>query len=343
MPLETYLNELTDVRAPLANARLSELSALSRDEEAVLRARWGMIAPERRLSMVQQLSGLAEKDVTLDFAAVLKVALEDDDPGVRIAAIRGLWEYEQPDLVPRLIERLEMDEEPGVRAAAATALGQFAVHAEFDRLRPDDVTALDRALEGAVKDRSQPLEVRAQAMAAVGARSMPWVAELIRETYAAGNSRLRLAAIQAMGRNCESEWLPSLIECLSDDDEEVRYEAALASGNIGEDDATPYLLPLIEDEDEEVRVAAIAALGAISALSGSSSAREALESRTKDKNTAIREAVRLALEEVQFMEDPLAFPKSPDGQEEDMALDEVQLIDDLLAFPRSPDDQEEDI
>jgi HEAT repeat protein len=133
------------------------------------------------------------------------------------------------------------------------------------------------------------------------------VRDLIDEAYGSGNPRMRVSAIHAMGRNCDTEWLPTLIDNLTDDDAEVRYEAALACGAIGEDEAAPHLADLIEDEDTEVRLAAIEALGAIGALGGSETARETLESHLNDEDEVVREAVRAALDEVREIDDPFGF------------------------------------
>ncbi len=305
MAVDQRLKELGDERAPLVAAKLTGLSALTADEVARFREGWPAISPGRRLDLVRMLAALTEDCFDLDFSAVLIVAMSDGDANIRSTAIQGLWEYDGRDLIGPLAGALRNDPEPGVRAEAARALGRYALLSEYDRLRRADAETVDAALMSCVGDATETAEVRARALEAVGARSEPWVRDLIDDAYASGNHRLRVGAIHAMGRNCDSEWLPTLIDHLSDDDPEIRYEAATACGSIADDEATPHLAELIDDEDAEVRLAAIDALGSIVAVSGSDEARELLEAHAGHADHVVRQAARAALEGVRMMDEPL--------------------------------------
>ena len=88
-----------------------------------------------------------------------------------------------------------------MRAEAALALGRYALKAEFDDIRASDASMVDDALRRAIADRGQTTEVRARAVEAVGARSQPWVLEIIEDAYHSDQHRLRVSALHAMGRN----------------------------------------------------------------------------------------------------------------------------------------------
>ena len=67
-----------------------------------------------------------------------KLALSDEEPYVRAAAIRGLDEYEGNDLIPVLINLLLIDPDTEVRREAAIGLGRYALQAELEQLNHAD-------------------------------------------------------------------------------------------------------------------------------------------------------------------------------------------------------------
>lgn len=303
MTFADYLKELGNPSRPLSTSKLVNLTKLAPSEKSVFLDIWSTIDVGRRRQIIDRLTELAEDNVELNFDEVFLAALNDPDPGVRVRAIRGLWEYEGPDLIDHLLGLLERDTDPGVRAEAALGLGRFVVLAEFDALRESDVQRVDAALRRVIADPLEAVEVRARAIEAVGARSEPWVPSIIRKAYDSRNHRLRVSALHAMGRSCDSRWLSILISELRNEDPEIRYEAAIALGEIGEEEAVPYLIELLEDDDAEVQEMAISALGEI----GGRRARTALQHLTKHPSERIREAAATALEMIAFNDDPLGF------------------------------------
>jgi HEAT repeat protein len=229
--------------------------------------------------------------------------LADSDADIRRNAVKGLCEYEGRDLVNCLLGLLESDPDASVRAEAALALGRFVLQAEFDTLHAADTERVERALHRSINDTAEVAEVRARALESIGARSEPWVRDLIQGAFESPDRRLRLSAVHAMGRSCDASWLPALIAELESDDAEMRFEAAGACGSIADEAATPHLLRLLEDDDHEVQETAIGALGQI----GGAQAKEALQDLLSDGAERVREAVLSALAEVDFGEDPLAF------------------------------------
>ena len=298
-----YLRELADPRQPVVISRLTHLSNLGPDQAASFLDVWYELDVRRRLEIIQELVDLAEDNVELNFDPVFQIALADRDADVRRHAIRGLWEYEGRDLIDSLIGLMQTDPDAAVRAEAALSLGRFVMKAEFGDLRAPDVERLEENLREVAERESEVVEVRARALESLGARSEPWVSDLIDRGYESEDRRLRISAVHAMGRSCDAQWLPKIALEVEDDDPEMRFEAATALGEIADEGGVPYLLPLLHDEDEEVQEAAIQALGEI----GGQTAREALEDLLQDADERVQEAVTEALAEVEFIEDPLTF------------------------------------
>jgi len=300
---EAYLQELTEPANPLVASKLVTLSNMGPDQASLLRSTWLEMELARRQRLMQALIDLAEDNVELNFDAVLFIALADRDADVRRTAVRGLWEHEGRDLIDPLRALLQSDSDAGVRAEAAQALGRFVLQAEFDALPASDVERVERALRATVEDAGEVSEVRGRALESIGARSEPWVGDVIQRAFDSPDRRLRLSAVHAMGRSCDAAWLPALTPELESDDAEMRFAAASACGAIGDEAAIPYLLPLLHDEDAETQEAAVGALGEI----GGGSAREALKDLLADADTRVREAALAAFDEAEFAEDPLGF------------------------------------
>ena len=303
MSLEAYLEELSDLQRPLVVSKLTNLSNLRPDELPIFRSAWASTALERRRQVVDRLADLAEDNVELNFDGVFTNGLVDPDADVRLACVRALWEHEERDLIPMLLQLMRSDSDARVRAEAALALGRYVVRAELDDLRASDARAIDEALRDVINDRGEVTEVRARAVESLGARSQQWVSAVIEEAYASPERRLRLSAVHAMGHNCDPRWLLTLIKELSSDDAEMRFEAASACGSLADEEALPYLVPLLDDEDAEVQEAAIEALGEI----GGQRAKAALEECLNRSSPRLREACRAALAQLNFEEDPLGF------------------------------------
>jgi len=303
MEIEEYLDELSDGSKKLSVSGLQRLSKLDGEERKQFDMRWPGIDVRRRRRIVQELIDLAEDDVELDFDAAFIRGLDDDDAEVRLESVRGLWEHESPGLIGSLVELLEDDEDPAVRAEAALALGRFVLMYELGRLREPHYARAEAGLRNAIEKADESQEVRARAIEAIGARDEPWVRQAIREAYESGTRRLKVSAVQAMGRSAENRWLPLISRELASDEAELRYEAATATGNIGDESIVPQLLPLVMDEDTDVREAAIQSLGEI----GGAEAKEALKAMLDSESAAAREAAAAALAVIEFEEDPLGF------------------------------------
>jgi HEAT repeat protein len=258
---------------------------------------------ERRRNVVSRLVELAEDNVELSFDAIFKMLLTDSDEEVRAEAIGGLWENEEPSLINPLAGLLEEDSSPGVQAAAATALGRFALLAEHGKLHPDGAERVRSVLLATLASSSRTLEVKRRALEAASPLSLPQVKKAISVAYKTDSLHFRASAVYAMGKNCNSAWLPTLLKELASESAEMRYEAATACGELEEKAAIPSLIELTGDEDTEVQLASIQALGKI----GSSRARKCLERLLEHPREAIRQVAIAALSELCEMADPLSL------------------------------------
>ncbi len=301
--IEETIKQLADEPQPLLNAVLGELSDLNHEEVEILAKVWPTISPERRLKIVSRLVELAEDDFELNFDDIFKYCLKDSDASVRHMAVDGLWENEQPSLIHPLIELMEQDASQEVQAAAAAALGKFALLAEEKKLRECHETRIFQALMGVINDVARPVEVRRRALESVGPINLPQVEQAIREAYGSNNHLLKISAVYAMGRNANPVWLPILLAEMESADADMRYEAALAAGELGEEDAVDNLIKLADDADTEVQMASIQALGQI----GGPGAKDFLETMLDSPSEAIQQAAEEALYLIEIGEEPSPF------------------------------------
>src|SRR3990170_2113548 len=245
MALESEIDELSDPSKRLSARHLADLSDLDAADARRLADAWPSIVPERRFSIVSELTELTEDNVDLNFDAVFKTALADGDANVRAAALRGLAEYEGRDLIAVLADLLRNDADAGF-------------------LRDDDAEAIRATLIESAEDADEDERVRARAVEALGALSGDETDNLIESIYGEESLWLKVGAVDAMGRSCSETWLPVVIRELENQAPEMRHAAAFAAGEIGDESAIPPLKHVaIEDPDPEVRLAAVHALGEI--------------------------------------------------------------------------------
>jgi HEAT repeat protein len=303
LSLESYLIELSDESKPIVFKKLANLSALSTENLMLFLEGFANMGAARRMEIIEKLVELAEENIDVNFNDIFIACLQDPDAAVRASAIEGLWEDEDRSIIDPLISILHQDSEETVRAAAATALGKFAMLAELGEMRQQDGDKVQKALLTVIENGKEGLEVRRRAIESLAPFDLPKVTNIIREAYNSNDYEMRVSAIYAMGMNCDPQWLDTLIAELGNTDAEMRYEAARACGEIAEEKAVPCLVKLIHDPDLRVKLAAIAALGNI----GGSEAEAALEACLNDPDEYIHDAVEDTLDELHLNKDPFTF------------------------------------
>jgi len=300
MTLERLLAELGDDSKNLLSSHLLYLSDLPSEElEAFARA-WEKTPPARRLELVGRLVSLAGGNSELNFDTVFRVILADPDAEVRNKAVGGLAECEDPHFIEPLLELSLSDPSEEVRAAAISVVGHFALLAELQKIRPKYGLRIMEALIALIRDQEQPHIVRRRAVEGVAPLSQPEVVKAITEAYLSPHLPLKVSALHAMGRNCDSHWLSILLPELRSPIAEVRMEAVGALGELGDEAAIPHLVPACYDEDVQVQEAAVRALGKI----GGPEARLALRQCLQRADPRLRQSVQEALTDLESVEDP---------------------------------------
>lgn len=303
LPIEEIIADLGNSDKPLLSSRLVELSNLNHEETRLFKQGWAAIERKRRRQIMNRLVELTEDSFELNFDSIFASCLKDEDTEVRSKVIEGLWENEDASLIAPLVDILNKDSSEGIRAAAATALGKFAMLAELKKLHSCYADKVCQALLTVINDKGRTIEVRRRTLEAASPLSMPEVSKAILEAYQSPDSKLKASAIYAMGKNCAPSWLPMLLKELASPDVEIRYEAVTACGELEEKEAIPYLIELINDADTEVQLAAIRALGKIDG----SEARECLRQCLNDSSEAVQQVAAEALYELEMEENPFSF------------------------------------
>jgi HEAT repeat protein len=305
--VKDIIAEMADINKTLVNSHLADLSHLNPDDVKYYSQAWKTIELKRRREIITRLIELATDSVELNYDSIFKSCLVDPDADIRSEAINGLWENEDPSLISYFINLLNTDLSEKVQASAAMALGRFALMAELGSITPRYGTLVGQVLLNVTNDNSKPIEVRRRALEAAATLSIQQVKIAIKSSYENRDERLRISAVYAMGRNCDLDWLPTLIKELNNSDAEIRYEAVCACGEIGNEDTIQYLLPVANDNDIDVRLAVIQTLGKI----GGNESKQFLQKNANDPNEAVREAIEQALNEISVQDDMTLLQITP--------------------------------
>ena len=313
MIITDVIVEMADTGKALVNTHLAALSDMAAADIKNFRQVWKTIETKRRREIIIRLNELASDSVELNFDNIFLSSIRDPEADVRSEAINGLWENEQPALIPVLIDLLNNDPEEKVQATAAQALGRFALMAEINSIAPKYAIQVGQALLDVFNDRNKSIEVRRRALEAVSPLTTEQVKTAIKTAYESLDERLKISAVYAMGKNCDTKWLPFVLKELKNSDAEIRYEAVTACGEIADEDIMQYLIPAANDEDIDVQLAVIQALGKI----GGNEAKLYLQKHADEPNEALRDAIETALKEISILGDMnvLDIAPQPDNHE----------------------------
>lgn len=301
--VDAVLKHLADETAPISVAALYSLSALESASAQHIRSVWPTIPAERRQAAMRHMVELSEETFEVDFSAMYRLGLTDSSPGVRAAALDGLWEDDDLALIPQMIRLLQMDESEHVRAAAAGALGFFMYAGEIEEVPAERVAPAVTALKTAFARADEAVDVRRRALESLGFLNFEEVGDLIRQAYAHTDPRMRQSAVFAMGRSADDRWGEIIMAELDADDPAMRFQAARAAGELEWAPAVRRLIELIDDDDEEIPYMAVWALGQI----GGDRARAALTAVLDSDAEHLYEEAEDALAELEFKGDNLDF------------------------------------
>jgi HEAT repeat protein len=283
----------------LHTSNLYVFSEMKREDLEIFHDVWPTIPIQRRRDIVQDLVEISEVNFEVDFSPVFLLSLGDEDAEVRVQAINGLWEHEDPGLIDPLVHLLRTDHEAKVRAAAAIALGKFVYLREIEEIDQHRALLAEEALLAAIHQPAEDIEVRRRAVEAIAYSGEMGITDIIENAYYDQDEKMQVSAIFAMGRNADVRWRPQVTVELDNPNTEIRFEAARACGELEATEAIPKLVDLIENDiDIEVQEMAIWALGRI----GGPVARDVLETCLESDTEAIAIAAEDALDELNLFD-----------------------------------------
>ena len=230
--LEHYLETLADEERSLRNADLMRLSNLTAEDLRLVTTVWRDIDAGRRREVLVRLIDLSEENLEADFNDLFKHCLSDESEEVRAKAIEGLWECDDRTLVSPLTTLLAQDPSEDVRAAAAAALGKFAILSQTGKMLQKDGDRIKQRLMNSVLDGDECLSVRRRAMEAVAPFNTDDVQKVIQDAYQSPVKGMRCSAVYAMGKSCDTRWLPVILSELQNSDAAMRFEASNACGSL---------------------------------------------------------------------------------------------------------------
>ncbi|HUF37124.1 MAG TPA: HEAT repeat domain-containing protein, partial [Anaerolineales bacterium] len=257
------LTDLLDPDSTILEERIFGLSNLGPADLDQLADTWSRIPLERRRRLVAGMEALAATDPLLFFEEVGKIAIHDEDPEVRVFAIRLTSLEEDPAFAAALIALVEHDPHFEVRAGAAFALGKYVYLGEIEEIPYGTQQKVEATLLAAHRGDEQDL-VRRRALEAISFSSRDEVNSLIEDAYARDDEDWQQCAVYAMGASANPRWSRQVTDALASDSPALRYEAARAAGKLDIADLKDELFELAQnDDDEEVRQAALWALSDI--------------------------------------------------------------------------------
>jgi HEAT repeat protein len=327
--MKSMLDAMLDGATPLHPSYIYRLSDLSGEDLVALKKAWPNIPLWRRQAIMEDVEEIGQSDYVLSFEALARHGLMDSDPRVRELAVRTLWEYESPELIPDFLAVMETDEDAEVRAVAATALGKYVFLGEIEEIPPASLRRIEDKLLQVTNGPDSTL-VRRRALEALGYSSREEVPALIETAYASDSVDWQVSSLFAMGVSANREWNPSVMAELDNDNFELLYEAVRAAGELEISESLPRLLELLASEDSDVRMAAAWSLSQI----GGEGVRDALEELFEEvEDDEEADLIESALENLDFTEDVQLFGLMdiPDEESEDedwIELDEDEIDED---------------
>jgi HEAT repeat protein len=320
LPFQNVLDTLLDDSKEIPPRYLTAFSDIEPASLVSLQKTWPRIQLSRKLLLLDQLNALVSEDTLVSFDDVGRALLTDDEPQVRIRAMRLLVECEDTRLVPTYIEMLTKDSDVAVRAEAASMLGLFVQLGEFDDIPEDLHHQIEDVLLEVLNGQDEP-SVRRRALEALGFSSRMEVPVLIESSFNRQDPAWKASAIFAMGRSSDGErWDDHVLQMIVSVDRRIRLAAVQASGELELALARPLLLNLLEEEfDDAIAGAAIWSLSQIGGEDVRLYLQNLLDKVEDDDQAALLEE---ALDNLAFTEDMASFDLLALDADE---LDEIDL------------------
>lgn len=234
--------------SPLRRAKIGAVYSLARLRSPtaadVLLAATGSGEEEIRAHAVRALTAAYADSAGLDRTALasrVRRLVSDEDPLVRINALRSLASYSDSLLTPAVIDRLA-DQDANVRVRAITTLAELGGSAAVERLREET-----RRRPWAVQRAALIALARLAGLDALGAIG-GWLTD---ESW-----RSRAAGAEALGYIAQDTVIPWLVHMTRDQDPRVATVALQSLIALAPDAATQRARRLIEHPDAVIRAVA---------------------------------------------------------------------------------------
>jgi HEAT repeat protein len=232
----------------MPQAEVDTLSMLEGQDLASFREAWQTLSAPARARLLRALHKAAETRLRLDFSALNRLALQDEDPVVRLSGIEAVIEDRSLELLSSLLRILNNDPHVELRVAAAEDLARFALLAELEDLDQDSAEQLRTQLLARARDENDDPRVGSAALAALGYFSDVAMMEELATAFT--SPALRLGAVRGMGRSADPRWTDRLMPVLGSEDPRMRAEAARALGEIEDERAVTPLVELMDDPEQ---------------------------------------------------------------------------------------------
>jgi HEAT repeat protein len=269
------------------------LSDLDAQEVGHFKTVWNTLSREDKQQLLSALLDASETNFELNYHSLGFLGLDDPESAVREAAIDLLWEDESLELMSRLIEISEWDENPQVRAAAVRELGRFILLGEYEQISETEATRAQDVAIGILHNEEEDIRVRRRALEAISNSSHEIVPGAILQAYEDGDHSMLTSALFAMGRSCDKRWREIIMKEIRGTDPEVVYEATRSAGELELKEAVPALGRLAIGQDRDIQLVAVWALGEI----GGREAQRLLNALVADAEEANDEALLEAVED----------------------------------------------
>jgi hypothetical protein len=331
IPFKELINALRNNEEPLDRRYLNRLSDLDDRDLEELKVVWQTIPVERKERILQDINLIGEEEFYLSFISIGKLALDEDNPNIRLHGIRTLSNYENLDLIPFYIELVENDKDLQVREIAINSLSKYILFGEQDLLKEEIQEQIETFLLQLYK--ADPHDsIKRSSLEALGYSSRPEVQPLIKEAYQSKDKEWIASALFAMARSANNAWAPMVLEMLDNIHPVIRCEAARAAGELEISEAVPQLLQLIDDPDQETRNNSIWSLSQIGS-NGIENIFEKLYDKAEDAQEI--KFLENAMDNLEFTQETKSLSIldfSEDELEDFSGVDDLEDIDDLEGF-----------
>ena len=253
---QSVLDALLSDRKEFPRRYLQEFSDMGALELKALLEMWPQVKPSRKLTLLEELTSLAEKDTLVSFDDFARALLTDPEPEVRTRAIRLLDEYEDPKVVPSYLDMLKNDPDVNVREDAANALRLFVDLGELEEIPASIYHQVEDALLASAASEDN-VRVRRVALESLGYSSRLEVMTLIESAFQREDPAWQASALVAMGRSADDRWDDEVTRSLVHVDDRIRKAAVQAAGELSLQSARPILLKMLGEEEEPSILSAV--------------------------------------------------------------------------------------